>query len=133
VAISLNSCTFSGNLGRDPEFNTSKNGKPYGKFSVAVNKWDYRTNAFAERPMWLSCVMYGERASVFCDHAHKGDLVAVVGELWVRDYTNKEGKPAWYVELEVSTARILAQGLPPGKPDENREVPIDKADPFEPF
>ena len=42
MAVGLNNCTVIGRLVRDPELHTSQNGKPYTKFTLAVER--------AERP-----------------------------------------------------------------------------------
>ncbi|MDP6624297.1 MAG: single-stranded DNA-binding protein [Alphaproteobacteria bacterium] len=75
--MSLNSCTFTGNLGADAE-TKNVNGTALATFRVAVND-PYRKDA---PPMWIQSQLWGKRAeSGVVNHLTKGVQVAITGAL----------------------------------------------------
>lgn len=103
-----------GNLGRDPEVKQTKGGKSYYAFSVAeaYGKDDNRTTN------WFSISYFGKPEEIA--PFKKGDRVELQGDLKVNLKTDKEGKPA--VFLDMLSSRIKAAPLPPKK-----EAPADGA------
>lgn len=83
---SFNNCTFSGNLGRDPEARYYEDGKMVANFSIAV---EGRRGTGA---MWMPVKVWGKQAQVIVDYVKKGSQIIVSGELEQESWTSKEGE-----------------------------------------
>jgi single-strand DNA-binding protein len=84
---SFNNCTFSGNLGRDPEVRYFEDGKLVANFSIAVEgrkKGD---------TLWMTVKVWNKPAQVIADYVKKGSKIIVSGELqeetWTKDGVEK--------------------------------------------
>lgn len=64
----------TGNLGKDAEIRDTPAGKVCG-FDVCSNRKDVAT--------WIRCSVWGDRGVKVAPHLHKGDRVAVCGELCI--------------------------------------------------
>lgn len=89
--MSINTCTISGNLTRDPELRATASGTEVLGFSVAVNdrRRNPQTGVWEDIPNYIDCTMFGSRASALANILHKGSGVTVQGKLrwsqWERD------------------------------------------------
>lgn len=83
---SFNNCSFSGNLGRDPEMRYFEDGKMLATFSIAVENRKKQT-------LWMNVKVWGKQAQVVADYIRKGSGVIVNGELqeetWEKDGQQK--------------------------------------------
>lgn len=86
---------ITGNLGRDPELKTSRNGTPVCNLRVAVtprsknkatNEWEDDGNT-----QWYSATLFGEEAEVAASTLGKGQKVRVTGSLVHRAWTGQDG------------------------------------------
>lgn len=103
---SLNSWTFSGNLGSEPSFQVSPSGVGYATFDVAVNRWNSKEKA--SETMWVRCTCFGKMAENLESRCEKGDMVGVTGECWVRKYTRNDGSDGFSVECTTNKVEILS-------------------------
>lgn len=96
--MSLNSITLGGNIGNDMEVRYTQNGKAIGSFSLAV------TNGYGDnkRVMWITCLVFGERAEKLAPHIRKGGKIVVSGRLDVRQYDRNDGTKGTAVEVAVN-------------------------------
>ena len=89
--MSINICTISGNLTRDPELRATASGTEVLGFSVAVNdrRRNPQTGVWEDIPNYIDCTMFGSRAAALANILHKGSGVTVQGKLrwsqWERD------------------------------------------------
>lgn len=89
--MSINTCTISGNLTRDPELRATASGTEILGFSVAMNdrRRNPQTGEWEDHPNFIDCTMFGSRASALANILHKGSSVTVQGKLrwsqWERD------------------------------------------------
>ena len=89
--MSINTCTISGNLTRDPELRATASGTEILGFSVAVSdrRRNPQTGEWEDHPNYIDCTMFGSRASALANILHKGSGVTVQGKLrwsqWERD------------------------------------------------
>ena len=93
----MNSCTFTGRLGRDAE--TRKvNDTTVTSFSLAsdVGYGDKKTT------IWLDCSIWGNRGVTLEPALVKGAEITVIGELSEREYTNKDEELKKALSLRVS-------------------------------
>lgn len=97
----FNQVQFIGRLGKDPELNVTSNGKPYTKFSLAVDQGK------DQKPMWLNIVTWDKLAETVERYAHKGMQVFVQGKLQVRSYTDKDKVNRQAIEIVAFTIQLL--------------------------
>lgn len=103
---SINSCTFIGNLGKNPVVESKGEGDnayKIAKFSVAVKK---RNRQDPKKPLtiWVNCACFQDgMIKMIEQYLQKGDRVQVNGELDVRPWQNeKKGTTeiSWDLHLE---------------------------------
>lgn len=106
MASSINTCTFSGIIGREPE-ERSTSDFSISRFSLAVKqqKKDAPT-------MWLDVTAFGKLAKFVLDYMHKGERVAVVGRLEYREWTDE--KNAKHSAWGVNANEVISIGAPAG-------------------
>ena len=87
-----NRVTLIGNLGKDIEIKTTKNGRKYAKFSVATNE-NYKSSNGDKvtDTQWHNIVAWGKIAEIMSDILSKGNELAVEGRLSYSKYEDKEG------------------------------------------
>jgi len=112
---SLNSCSFIGNIGRDPETKTFQNGDKITNASIACTEtWKDKTSGERkERTEWVSLVFTGGLADVAGQYLRKGSQVYVSGKFTTRKWTDKDGVDRYSTEIRVGELVML------GKPGES--------------
>lgn len=84
---SFNNCTFSGNVGRDPEARYFEDGKMVANFSIAVE------GRKKDDTLWLPVKVWNKQAQTIVDYVEKGSKIIVSGELqqetWTKDGVEK--------------------------------------------
>lgn len=95
----MNSCTFYGNLGKDPERKEGKKGDLV-VFSVAVRRGS------EEEPLWINCAIFSEGlGEVALKYLVKGNPVVVSGEINLF-----EGKETASLQLNVRQLSLVSTG-----------------------
>lgn len=121
---SLNKVQLIGNLGIKPELRKTKgeNGTSVANFTVATNyqvKGD--DGAKADRTDWHRIVVWGRTAEVCAEHLDKGSLVFIEGRLQYREFTDKEDKERYVVEVVAEQVQFLDRKKSSGTPDSVQE------------
>ena len=93
----MNQLTIIGNLTRDPETRSTKDGDSVTNFTVAVNRSSGDADFFR-----VAC--WGNLGENCAKYLSKGKKVAVIGSVYASAYEDSEGNPA--ASLEVSAARV---------------------------
>ena len=101
---------FWGTLAADPELKTSKSGKPFSTFSVAVTIG--HADDGKDVSQWLRVACFGETAEKIAARAGKSDRVYVEGSLTLNTWTTAAGEQrsglnvaAWKVERLAAIGR----------------------------
>ena len=97
----LNSVNLTGRLTKDPELRMSQNNKPFGNFTLAVNR-KYTDQNGERQADFINCVTFGKTAEVAKNYLSKGSLIGVEGELQTRNYENKDGQRVFVTEVKVN-------------------------------
>jgi single-strand DNA-binding protein len=84
--MALNTGLISGNLTAAPELGTTKNGKPFAKFTVAVNDSYNKSNCD-----FIPVVVFGKAAEVAGKYLDKASAVIVEGRMSYQSYTDSKG------------------------------------------
>lgn len=92
--MSINRVNLSGNLTRDPELRMTKGGKQVLSFGLAVNDRmrNQQTGAWEDRPNYVDCIIFGNRAEAVAKYVSKGSKVAVEGRLRYSSWETKDGQ-----------------------------------------
>ena len=117
--MSINKVIVAGNLTRDPELRETRDGLQILSFGVAVNdRWkNQQTQQWEDRPNFVDCAMFGNRAASVSRFLSKGSKVAIEGKLrwsqWQAQDGSKRSKLEVVVdELEFMTSRDGGQAAP---------------------
>lgn len=98
----MNKVILMGRLARDPElrYTQGAQGTAVCNYSLAVNR-GYKREGEPDAD-FINIVAFGNRAEFANKYFKKGMMVAVVGELRVNSYTDKEGNKRWSTDVVVS-------------------------------
>src|ERR671927_1143249 len=109
--MSFNKVIVVGNLGRDPELRYTPQGTAVCTFSVATN--ERRKGATGEQQdvtTWFRVTVWGKQAETVSQYLTKGRNVYVEGRLHVEEWTDREGKPRFTLELNANDVRFIDAG-----------------------
>lgn len=93
----LNACILMGRLTADPELRTTQTGKSVVSFSLAVDR-DFQQSG-ENQADFISVVAWGKTAEFIDKYFRKGRMIAVVGRIQTRTYTDKDGNNRKVVEV----------------------------------
>lgn len=94
----MNKVIISGRLTRDPEVRYTTSGKVVCQFTLAVDR--PFTNQDGQREAdFIPIVLWNKTAEVAGNNVHKGDRLAVIGRIQVRNYTDKNGVKRYVTEV----------------------------------
>jgi single-strand DNA-binding protein len=106
----LNVLNATGNLGSDAEVRFTKDGAPVANFSFPLS------SGYGDRKKtsWVRCSIIGKRAETLAPMLLKGTLVAITAEIFLNEYSSKDGTIKSNLEALVSNVALL------GKRDDSR-------------
>ena len=81
----MNKVELIGNLTKDVELTTTPNGEVVARFKIAVQR-RYTNQDGVREADFLNCVVWRNQAENLAKYCHKGDKIAVVGEVRTRTY-----------------------------------------------
>ncbi len=98
----MNKVILMGRLTRDPEIRYSQGaqGTAVCRYSLAVNR-SYKREGEPDAD-FINIVAFGNRGEFANKYFKKGMMVAVVGELRISSYTDKDGNKRWSTDVVVS-------------------------------
>lgn len=98
--MSVNQCTFIGNLGADPEIRSMQNGDRVANFRIAVSeKWKDKDGNQKESTEWVSVVVWGGLTSIVEKYLRKGSKVYIQGKMKTRKWQDKSGADKYSTEI----------------------------------
>lgn len=101
--MSINTCTVSGNLTRDPELRATKSGTEILTIPLAVNdrRKNQQTGVWEDYANFIDCTMFGSRAAALANILHKGSGVTVQGKLRYSSWDAPDGSKRSKIEIAV--------------------------------
>lgn len=99
----INNCVFMGRLVRDPELKTTGSGISVCSFCIAVDR-NYTPKGEEKKADFIDLTAWRGTAEFISKWFHKGDMIAVTGELQTRMYEDKDGNKRKAVEIMVNNA-----------------------------
>ena len=113
----LNQVHLMGRLTKDPELRVTQNNTPVASFCIAVDR-DFSKGE--KETDFINCVAWRTTGEFISKYFAKGSMIAVVGRLQMRSYTDKNGDNRTVAEVVVNNAYFCGG-------NDNREIKPDKA------
>jgi len=102
---SFNKIIIVGYLGADPELRHTSGGTAVCNFRLATTQRAGRDQE--EKTTWFRVSVYGNQANACAEYLKKGRQVYVEGRLSAEEYTDREGKPRFSLNVNASDVQFL--------------------------
>ena len=106
MARSVNKIILVGNVGRDPEIQSTSNGHKVAHFSLATSRRIPRDNGFEERTEWHRLTVWDRLAEIAEEYVRKGDRLYVEGRMQYDSY-ERDGVSVPTAEINVRELVML--------------------------
>ena len=114
--MSFNKIILVGNLGRDPELRYTPQGTPVCSFTVATNeKRKDKSGEMQDFTTWFRVTLWGRQAETASQYLTKGRPIYVEGRLRVEEWTDRDNKQRYTLEVQATDMQFIGQG---GRMDE---------------
>ena len=94
----VNLVSLMGRMTADAELRATTNGTNVTQFTIAVER-DYVKSGEERQTDFINIVAWGRTAEFITRYFHKGDMIAVIGSVQVRNYTDKNGNKRYVTEV----------------------------------
>ena len=109
--MSFNKIIVVGNLGRDPELRYTPQGTPVCSFTVATNeKRKDRAGEMQDVTTWFRVTLWGRQAETASQYLAKGRPIYVEGRLRVEEWTDRDGKQRYALEVKATDMQFIGGG-----------------------
>lgn len=105
----MNKIFLLGGLVRDPELNTTSNGKSVCKFSIGVKRKFENTEGQRESD-YFNIVVWGTMGENCNKYLRKGSKVSIIGSVQTRTYDAKDGTKRYVTEVIAETVEFISSG-----------------------
>jgi single-strand DNA-binding protein len=103
----INKIVLIGNVGRDPDVQTTSAGTKVAHFSVATSRRVPRNGSFEERTEWHRLTLWDRLAQLAEDYIRKGDRLYVEGRM---EYASYERNGVTIPTAEIAVREIVLLG-----------------------
>lgn len=109
--MSFNKIILVGNLGRDPELRYTPQGTPVCSFTVATNeKRKDRAGETQDQTTWFRVTLWGRQAETASQYLTKGRPIYVEGRLRLEEWTDRDGKQRYTLEVHATDMQFIGGG-----------------------
>lgn len=115
--MSFNKIIVVGNLGSDPDLRFTPQGVAVCSFNVATNEKRKVSGELEDITVWFKCTLWREKAEAAAKFLTKGSQVYLEGRLRIEEWTDRESKNRFTLDLQVSDMQFVGGGP---KHDEER-------------
>ncbi len=98
----MNRIAVTGRLAQDPVARKTREGSTFTTFSLAVSRFA------KDQADFFHCVAFKAPADFIANFAHRGDLVAIEGEVRSRSFVEKNGESFLTFEIIVDSVDMLS-------------------------
>jgi single-strand DNA-binding protein len=122
MSRSINKVILVGNIGRDPDVQTTSSGTKVAHVSLATSRRFVRDGSTEERTEWHRLTLWDRLAQLAEDYVRKGDRVYIEGRM---EYDSFERNGVTIPTAEVHVRELVLLGAPSGRAaevDEEEEV-----------
>ena len=95
----MNKAILMGRLTRDPEMRQTQSGVAVTSFSIAITRRFQK-----DQTDFINCTAWRQTAEFISKWFQKGSMIAVVGSIQTRRYTDKDGNERTATEVVVDEA-----------------------------
>lgn len=109
--MSFNKIIVVGNLGRDPELRYTPQGQAVCNFSMATSeKKRDKAGDLQEITTWFRVTTWGKQAETASKYLTKGKPVYIEGRLRIEEWTDRDGKIRYTLEVNASDLHFIGGG-----------------------
>jgi single-strand DNA-binding protein len=109
--MSFNKIIIVGNLGRDPELRYTPQGTPVCSFTLATNeRRKDKTGEMQDQTTWFRITLWGRQAETASQYLTKGRPVYIEGRLRVEEWTDRDGKARYTLEVHATDMQFIGSG-----------------------
>jgi single-strand DNA-binding protein len=112
MSRSINKIILVGNIGRDPDVQTTASGVKVAHVSLATSRRYVRDGTAEERTEWHRLTLWERLAQLAEDYIRKGDRVYIEGRM---EYDSFERNGVTIPTAEVNVREIVLLGSPTGR------------------
>ncbi len=112
MARSVNKIILVGNVGRNPELQTTTNGHKVAHFSLATSRRIPKENGFEERTEWHRLTVWDRLAEIAEEYVRKGDRLYIEGRM---QYDSYERDGVTIPTAEVNVRELVMLGSASGR------------------
>ena len=98
----INQVILMGRLTREPEIRTTRSGRTYIKFSLAINE-GYGEN---QRTDFANCIAWGKTAEFIGKYFKKGSMIIVEGKITTASWEGDDGKKKYDTGVVVREVKF---------------------------
>lgn len=96
----INKVTLAGNVGKEPEIRTAKNGNKIATFSLATTEsFKTKEGEWEKKTEWHKIVAFGKSADFVEKHLIKGMRIMVDGKISYSKYEDKDGSTRFSTDI----------------------------------
>jgi single-strand DNA-binding protein len=118
--MSFNKIIIVGNLGRDPELRYTPQGTAVCNFSVATNeKKRDKGGDMQDVTTWFRVTLWSKQAETASKYLTKGSPIYVEGRLRVEEWTDRDGKTRYTLEVHATDMQFISTGRGDEFPTDN--------------
>jgi single-strand DNA-binding protein len=123
----MNKVFLIGNLTRDPELTETNSGTSLCRFSIAVNR-NYSGSDGERKTDFFNIVAWRSLGENVSRYAKKGNKVAVIGSIELRNYEDNQGVKRTAVDIVAQDVEFLTPKSGSGEytPSESAPAPQEK-------
>lgn len=106
--MSFNKIILVGNLGRDPELRYTPQGTPVCSFTLATNeRRKDKAGETQDVTTWFRVTLWGRQAETASQYLTKGRPVYLEGRLRVEEWTDRDGKARYTLEVHATDMQFI--------------------------
>ncbi len=106
--MSFNKVILVGNLGKDPELRYTPQGTPVCNFTMATNERRKDKNGeMQDHTLWFRINIWGRQAETASQYLTKGRSVYIEGRLRVDEWTDRDGKARYTLEVHATDMQFI--------------------------
>ncbi len=108
----MNKVIVIGNLGQDPQINSTKSGKLVANFSLATSEKYRDSNGDKQvKTEWHRIVAWGKLAEIVEKFLEKGSKICVEGKLATRSWEDESGGKRYITEIIATNIEMLGAAV----------------------
>lgn len=121
----MNKVELIGRLTKEPELKLTANQTAYCNFTVAVDRKFKDANGQRQAD-FINCVAWKQTAQFITKYFHKGNKIALIGNIQTRSYDDQNGQKHFVTEVIIDEVEFV-ESQPASQPQETQPAPIETA------